>query len=290
MRAGPANIAKILLDSLPLDSKPMNIVDHIGRILIEKGWESNTTNAREKAESWKNQTLTWLRREISSLSEVGRPSRICFNSSSDYMIQGSCFIEPKDSPDVQESKIRRLRSDAFYNLLLDINPGDFEKLCGKLIQFFGVENPTVTRKSADEGIDFFGKLTLESLFFPQDLTPTIQRQLTIWLVGQAKRYIESQSGTGEIRDLVGAVQLGRAQVFGSSESPYPTLKIRVSDPVFTLLITTGRFSANAWKLLNRSGVIGMDGEMLAAFLSDREAGIITDKIEKDAFLTWIKET
>jgi hypothetical protein len=34
----------------------------------------------------------------------------------------------------------------------------------------------------------------------------------------------------------------------------------------------------------------MDGEMLAAFLSDREAGIITDKIEKDAFLAWIEET
>jgi hypothetical protein len=40
--------------------------------------------------------------------------------------------------------------------------------------------------------------------------------------------------------------------------------------------------------LKRSGIIGMDGEMLAAFLADREGGKTPTGLEEDAFIKWIE--
>src|SRR5207249_2840165 len=110
-------------------------------------------------------------------------------------------------------KQRRLRFVDYYHTLDDLSPNQFEFLCAKVIGLLGVENPTVTRRSADEGVDFYGLLSLGSMFFPRDLTQTIQKQLSIWLVGQAKHYKSIQSGTSEIRDLVGAITLARGEAF-----------------------------------------------------------------------------
>jgi hypothetical protein len=174
-------------------------------------------------------------------------------------------------------------------LLQELTPVEFEKMCGKLIGLLGVQNPTVTRSSADEGIDFFGILSMKSMFYPQDVFPTLQTQLSIWIVGQAKRYQQIQAGTAEVRSLVGSVALGRAAAFGSLQSPFADLRIRPADPVFVILATTGSFSSNAWRLLQRSGVIGFDGEMMAAFLADRSIGIkIGVGLDESTFKQWLE--
>lgn len=289
MRPGPKQTAKILVETTPLDLPPTNITELVSSIITDNRWESSKSAAFEKAELWRDATLETLRFEINQFLEIGRPVRVTFNSSSAYIVQGSCFIEPSDTREIQESKTRRIRSEPILKTLFSLTPDQFESLCGKIIELLGVEKPSVTRRSADEGIDFYGRLKLESIFFPNDITPTIQRQLSVWLVGQAKRYIATKSGTSEIRDLVGAVTLGRASIYGSTTSPFSGMNIRVADPVFAILITTGFISANAWRLLDRSGVIGMDGEMVAAFLADREVGVESGDFEEDAFVTWLEK-
>jgi hypothetical protein len=287
MKPGPTLVSKIILERFPIDSPPRPIVDIITEIILQENWDMDKAIARERAEIWSENTLNILRSELNHMIEIGRPPRYMFNPSSSYMIQGVCFIAPHDSQDLRESKLRRLKSNLYFDLFAELSPDQFEDLCGKFIGLLGVTDPVVTRRSADEGIDFFGKLSLESIFFPQDLTPTLQKQLVIWLVGQAKHYKSIQSGTQEIRDLVGSVTLGRSSIFGSLQNPYPELKIRVGDPVFIIFMTTGTFSSNSWRLMNRSGVIGMDGEMLAAFLADRGIGVVDGQFSKMEFLNWI---
>jgi hypothetical protein len=288
MRPGPASISKIITSIINLDAHPRPVVDLITDIILTEGWEENQTMAIEKAENWEANVLKRLEYERNELLEIGHPPRYTFNSSSSYMIQGSCFIEPIDLPEVIESKTKRLRSDDYYNAILDISTIQFEQLCGRIIELLGVEKPVVTRRTSDEGIDFYGKLSLESIFYPRDLYPTIQKHLSIWLVGQAKQYIKLQPSTQEIRELVGSVMLARTNVFGSLNHPYRNLNIRVSDPIFTILISTSSFSANALRLLKRSGVIGMDGNMVAAFLADREVGLIDGHFDKNCFVNWIE--
>lgn len=289
MRPGPALASRHILDGTELDAPPRPLVEILQDLALDDGWASSSAEAREKAESWHDATLSRLRVEVNRLAEMGRPVRIGFNSSSAYLIQGACFPEPYESDVVKEMKQRRLASDQYFSLFSKLSPYQFEQLCGKLLELLGVSKPTVTRASADEGIDFYGVLELDSVFFPNDLQPTIQKQLRIWLVGQAKHHQLIQSGTNEIRDLAGAVTLGRARAFGSKIPPYQDLHIRVADPVFEILITTGSLSSNAWRLLERSGVIGVDGEMLAAFLADRGVGMHEGEFDSDAFHVWLQE-
>ena len=289
MKKGPSYAIQIILEELPLDASPRRLVDVIEEVILTNGWESSRTEARIKAEAWSKKALTYLQTEINKLEEIGKPSKVTFNSSSGYIVQGACFVEPRDSPDLQDQKMRRLRSSEYYSALQELTPEQLEDLCGKLVEFLGVRDPQVSRRSADEGIDFYGKLSLDSIFFPHDLGPTIQKQLSIWLVGQAKRYTR-KIGTHLVRELAGSILLGRSQAFGSVHSPLSDMKIRVGDPVFAIIITTGRFTSNTWRLLDRSGIIGMDGEMVAAFLADREASLSSGSdFDNDVFLDWLSD-
>jgi hypothetical protein len=54
-----------------------------------------------------------------------------------------------------------------------------------------------------------------------------------------------------------------------------------------LFFTTGRISADTWRLLDHSGVVGMDGEMVAAFLADRGAGATDHIFDPTLFSAWL---
>jgi restriction endonuclease Mrr len=107
------------------------------------------------------------------------------------------------------------------------------------------------------------------------------------MVGQAKHYPTGQVATPEIRELVGSVELARAGAWSRVSSPYLDMKLRLCDPVFFLFFTTGTISASGWRLLGASGVVGMDGEMLAAFLADHDVGVIGDTFDAPALAEWI---
>lgn len=148
------------------------------------------------------------------LSELGRFSPFAFNSSSEHHIQCCAYSEPADSPDVRAAKKSQARLNNCVALLATLTPRQFECLGKAVLELLGVERPTVTRKSAGEGIDFFGLLRLEALAGLPDRFPGIGRQLTIWLIGQAKHYQESIVSTAAIRELVGAIYLARGKAFG----------------------------------------------------------------------------
>lgn len=281
-------VVKYLLEEFPIESSPKDALEVVAEIVLDKGWVQHRSFALEKAETWKGRVLKKLRTELSQLERQGKPARICFNSADAEKIQGACFVEPNDSSDIRVQKERRLQVSSYQKIVERLNPDEFELLCRKFIEIIGVKDAFVTRSTTDDGIDFYGLLEGESIFFPKDLKPTIQKQLSIWLVGQAKQYIKTQAGTPEIRDLVGSVALGRSGVVSTEKSPFPNLSIRISDPVFTILVTGGSLSSRAWKLLNRSGVVGVDGELLAAFLADRAAGP-EGGLDEEGFREWLKE-
>ena len=81
--------------------------------------------------------------------------------------------------------------------------------------------------------------------------------------------------------------VSKAQAYGSGDEKYGDLNIRACDPVFFLFFTTGRMTTNSWTLLDRSGVIGMDGEMVAAFLADHGIGLLDGKFDKEKFKIWL---
>jgi hypothetical protein len=284
MKPSPRLACKRLLETFDIGAPPRPTNEYLVSVILAEGWCTAISEAQDLADKLANRCVTLLRRELSALNHLGRFSPFSFNSSSDEL-QGAAFIEPIDSSEAKTQKERRGRVKSYADALRGLTPRRFELLCAGVLSTLKAHELEVTPYVADEGIDFYCKLPLETHLFSADLYPSWKRQLTVWMIGQAKHY-QGTVSTPEIRDLVGAAVLARGGV-KINRNRFKMLKVRPCDPVFLLFFTTGRLSADAWELLLKSGVIGLDGEMLAAFLADREIGCSPSGFEPPLFETWV---
>lgn len=293
MRPGPSAASKVLPELINVSDPPRSAKEWLVDICMRKGWAEHESEALEQTERWRDAFLQYLTRDLNELRKLGRFSYFEFNSSSPYYIQGSAFVEPKDAEDLASAKRRRARFEDYVEVLEGLSPDDFELLCTGILRILGVKKPRKTPYSADEGIDFYGRLDLEGIILENSLLPSVDKQLSSWMIGQAKHYQSIPVSTPDIRDLVGAVELARGRAFASGdvENKYRDLAIGVCDPVFYLFFTTGRITIDGWKLLDVSGTVGMDGHMLAAFLADHGVGIDRENnFNSGLFVEWIKSS
>ena len=65
------------------------------------------------------------------------PCNCTFNTSASDYLQGSCFVEPSDDVAISEAKSHRLRAMQYRQALRSLSPGDFERLCGKVLVLLG---------------------------------------------------------------------------------------------------------------------------------------------------------
>lgn len=289
MQFGPTVAVRQLPNVVTFSSPPRRASDILADIIIDAGRLTRREEANELAESWEDRFLVAAKLEHNRLIEEGRQPLYDFNSSSAYMIQGAGFAEPGDPPDLVSSKKKRSSYVDYLQIFEELKPNEFEWICGGILELLKVEAPVVTRMSADEGIDFYGKLSLEEFLGTSVLPMPIERNLNIWMIGQAKHFKKSQVSTKDIRELVGSVMLARAKAFGGEVSPLEGLELKICDPVFYLFFTTGRLSSNSYKLLRRSGVVGMDGEMIAMLLADHSVGIQGGDVDRRKFDEWLKK-
>jgi hypothetical protein len=288
MKPGPKAALALLPKVFSITSPPRSAEEWVMTIALSEGWCHTDAEASELAARWMEPFLAALRAEVSEMRRVGRVSSFDINSSSEYMIQGAAFIEPRDSIEVQEAKTRLARLSGYAEALGNLTAHDFEAVCRGILDQLQVENVQLTERGVDEGIDFYGRLRLERLLLPTARLPGIETQLSVWMVGQAKHFRVGQVSTPDVRDLVGAVELAKSGAYSTGEQKYPDLQIRACDPVVYLFFTTGRISSYAWRLLDRSGVVGMDGEMVAAFLADRGIGVEGGELEPTQFEAWVR--
>ncbi|GAI46185.1 unnamed protein product, partial [marine sediment metagenome] len=182
----------------------------------------------------------------------------------------------------------------YYEALRELSPHEFEVLCRNVLKILGARNVRLTKQTKDEGIDFYGRLSVADLIQPFSAFRPFESFLEIWLVGQAKHYRTVKVATPDLRELVGSVNLATARTFADLDpNKYADLQIRVADPVFMLFFTTGKISIDGWQLITKSGIVAMDGEMLAAFLADHNIAIADEdgakRFSRDAFFEWLKE-
>jgi Restriction endonuclease len=283
-RSGPRRAVQLLYEVIGIEAAPRPIREWLEIVIAEQSWAASAAEASEKAEKWEALALTTLETTLRAPDVFGRPKLLALNSSSPYLIQGAAFVEPCDDELTRKHKARRRNIIKLREGLRGLSDRAFELCCARILSELGARDTVATQFSGDEGIDFYGRLRLEEFLHSADLEPTIQTQLTVWMVGQAKHYQRVRVSTPDIRELVGSVELARSRAFGSlGDMKYPDLRMRLCDPIFRLFLTTGEISQHGWVLLSASGVVGMDGLMLAGFLADRGVGISGDDFDQDAF-------
>jgi len=127
----------------------------------------------------------------------------------------------------------------------------FERLAQRILRESGFAKVEVTGRSGDGGIDGIGVLRIKLVSFH--------------VLFQCKKY-DDAVGAAAVRDFRGAMQ-GRTDK--------------------GLLITTGRFTADAKKEATRVGALPIDlidGEQLCDLLKDLGIGVRTENVERVAIL------
>ena len=287
MKPGPRAVAQIILSTLSLDAPPQPLDEVVYQII--EGHPEWQLSPAEKARRWSKEVETALIKSSNRSIKEGKHPSFAFNSVSSYKIQGACFIEPLDPPEVRAQKLKRGRWIDYYKYLRDLSPESFEKLCVRALSLLGVPRPILTPYRADQGIDFFGKMSLGDLTGHGPQFPVFESDVVIWLVGQAKHYFHSKISTPDIRELAGSTVLGRSRDF-PQEGILQELKIRTFDPVVMLFFTTGEISTDGWSLCRKAGIAAMDGEMFASFLADKEVGLTngdSPRFDSATFETWL---
>ena len=283
---GPAAAVRCLPDFVAVDMSPKPLSELLVEIIISLEWSVETT-AEDLAEKWLNRFRVYIQREINKAFEEASFVQFAFNSASKEHIQGSCYAEPRDGEAVRNAKRSRANAFKYREAFSQIKADQFETLCGKIIELLKVETPVVTKASADQGIDFFGQVPYGQLMKPSAINAGAEKQLKIWLVGQAKHYNSTQVSTSDIRELVGSVSLAKSKAYAGANDPLAGLQIRNCDPVFYLFFTTGKISRDAHDLLKKAGVVAMDGMQLAVFLADHDTAIVDGRFDYATFEAWM---
>jgi len=137
--------------------------------------------------------------------------------------------------------------DTVIQILRELSPDAFERLCTRLLRESGFIEVEVTGKSGDGGIDGRGIIRVGGL-------------ISFNVLFQSKRYQENV-GASVVRDFRGAM-IGRADK--------------------GLIITTAGFTRNAKKEATRDGappIDLIDGYLLAEKLKELKLGITTELVE-----------
>lgn len=286
---GPKKAAANLYKVVGIDSKPRSAKVCLTKLILQMKWAPSKEEALTKAERWETQVISFVNEATKMDDRFGRPNLVICNSSSSDFFQGAGFLEGTEDESTREHKLRRKNIHKVWEHIKAFTDKEFEDFCAKFVILLGADDVNRTKYVGDEGLDFYGKLKLREHIWQEDRNPTVQSQLDIWIIGQAKHYKELKVATPDIRNLVGAVELARGKAFGSisKDAKYPDLNIRICDPIFRMFLTTGDISANGWQLLQASGVVGMDGLMLSAAICDRSVGRKEGLFNKDSFNKWL---
>ena len=89
----------------------------------------------------------------------------------------------------------------------------FEKFGRSVLRELGCTTAKVTPHAGDQGIDFYGCLSVGSLVGADTAILKLMHETRVILVGQAKHYPNSAIGPAIVRELVGALSLSRTYTY-----------------------------------------------------------------------------
>jgi hypothetical protein len=263
-------LVKRAVELIAPDAKPQHIKDVLIQVLQR---DHSALKATELADQQFPRVKARLLELVSELEDSEIDPLIRFNPSNPDYIQGPLFIQPRDPPPVREAKLGRLRAQPVRTSLARLTFDRFEIVSAALLSLLGARDYQQTVRSNDQGIDFFGLISLADLL-PADFPFfRFQHALQLWLVGQAKHYPNGKVSAPEIRNLVGAINLARFKEYAAATDLLSKLPLRSCDPVFALFLTTGTYTRDAVRLAENSGVVLRDVNDIAKLLCDQNAGV-----------------
>ena len=190
------------------------------------------------------------------------------------------------------SKLNRISVSEIYNSIRNLTFSQFELFGRCVLRELGCHVSKVTPHAGDQGIDFYGELTVGSLLKANPAILKLMHDTKVILVGQAKHYPDRALGPAIVRELVGALSLSRTNTFSRDDIDLlDGVQLRPFSPLLAMLFSTGDFTKGARALGERAGLIAFSGWQLSVFLADKGVGLVKDgeeiKFDSTKFNAWL---
>ena len=282
----PKDVIPKLAEVIGITGEPVRLRDAIERVLQES-FDLPPIQALEQAEIFEEP----IRDLITKDEETNPYPILTIVLSAGHLVAGYCHINPSDSSEVAAAKRSRLNIDPLLLEIRELTFQEFELFGACVLRELGAKPVWVTPHSDDQGIDFYGILSLGQNSFLPSPFGQLAHDVRLRFAGQAKHYPNNPIGPEMIRELVGSISLARHKVFTTNAEMFDDLELLPFNPLVAMFFTTGRFTSGALELAQKSGVIAKSGEQLAVFLADRRIGMYEDKgkvrFDKDRFHAWL---
>lgn len=289
----PKSLFQRLEQVIGVAGRPRRLREAIETEICEH-WALPPIQAAEKAEQMEEAVRKLVISSGQQSDRTGCLSVLSLSSLSELVVQGSCFVEPTDSREIAGAKRRRLHIEPLLDQIRSLTFQQFEVFGAGVLRELGAKIVRVTPHSDDQGIDFYGLLSLgQNLDLPEPFGK-LAHDVTLRFAGQAKHYPNNPIGPALMRELIGSIALARYKVFTTDKDLFDDLQLLPFNPLVSLFFTTGRFTRGALELADKAGVIARSGEQLAVFLADCGVGIEktggTSHFSRDEFLEWLNHS
>jgi hypothetical protein len=287
----PKEVVDAIEVRLGLSGHPTQLRDAIERELLDKGGLSGPSAAEQTTSMLVKVTREITLRKIAR-DQAGEIAMLDLRKSTDTLVCGSCFVFGDDLPDVVTRKKNRVLADDVLIAIEGLTFSEFEKFGSKVLEELGTRLSRYTKHAGDQGIDFFGEITVGHLLQADQAAFKLMHQTRLVIVGQAKHYPTRTIGPNLVRELVGALSLSRTATYSNDNVDLlDEVQLRPFTPLMAMLFSTGDFTSGARKLADRAGLIVFSGEQLAVFLADKGVGIAekngTAAFDPVKFAAWL---
>jgi restriction endonuclease Mrr len=247
--------------------------------------------AAEQAERMEERVRQRINEKQQETEDAGTFPVVIIHYANQRRVVGSCWVGPTDSQAVAAAKHGRVHAQQILAALRALTPDQFERFGSRILRELGAERVQVTRRSGDNGVDFYGFLSLGGIMQHPPAICQLAHNIQLLFAGQAKHYPDNPIGPATVREMIGAIALARFQVYSSEPDFFEEFKLLPYNPLIALLFTTGRFTRGAIEVAAAAGVIARSGEQLAIFLADRNVGMVLNEgvttFVPERFLEWL---
>jgi hypothetical protein len=272
-------LTELLVTHVAQDDPPILLHDRIAAILVSLKMYSDLSAALEFTEPLLPQIQNALEVSRRHAEHTGTSWRIeLFGSENEY-VRGSAFADNSLPVHTQTVRQNRISLGIVHDELLGLSAPEFERACTTILRTLGCTEPHTSPLRDDGGIDFYGRLELKGRLDAMLPYGGFDGRTGMWLIGQAKHYQRQPVQTAHLRELVGSIELART---GGAIHQWEGLSLRPFDATLHLIFTTGVFTSGARHLLQRTGMLSMDGMQLATFLCDVGMGFAPEGGSFDA--------
>lgn len=285
-----SSIVDELEELIGISGPAIDIVDAVTEILVSNGFDQ--VDAASMAGSRKGAIAKLIEDRQQLAEQQGIVHILEVYGTFRSRVGGSGKPHPDDDEKIQRSKRGRRHVAEILASIRHLDPTEFEKFGAALVKSLGASVSAKTQQTGDQGIDFVGVAKLGDLLDHPKRIFRLAHDMQIDFIGQAKHYPTRTIQPATVRELVGSLELARSRHFSSDKFHLiEDLSLRSFSPLFAILITTGKVSAGARVVADKSGILIRSGEQVATYLADLGVGIDheTHLFSRGLFIEWMRD-